>query len=728
MGIKAGIDLGTTFSAVAVIDENTGLPKIVNNSENEKTTPSVIQFADGVIKCGIEAKEAFSNGEAGCAAFFKRNMGLHQPYITADGKNFTAEELSGILLKHIKEDAENVLGTKIDEAVITVPAYFYSKEREATMEAARLAGLKVRKIINEPTAAVIAYGLEHWRTNANILVYDLGGGTFDVTLVRMDDNEIIRTLSTTGNRFLGGSDWDKRMEEIIIGKILEETGFNASESERFKEIIKGCAENCKKQLSNRDTARYKVSVPDFGWVTVKITRDEFDGATIDLLDQTGVLCEAVLSDAGITWNDVTDVLLVGGSTRMIQVKEYLRKLSGRQPISHVNPDEAVALGAAVQTILADPDYAALKVMDKEEKYADSKKNRLIKSVEPERKLSASHIKKILLNEVTTHPMGIIAVNKEGTHYINELIIPANHPIPTRSVRSFKFFTSPGENNELEIYVLQGEGKPLECVIPYKYVVTGIKYENKGETIIRIQYSYDLNGIIHVQARQGNSKVDLPIRKESVPEDMSMYGRPVDKSQFLKREPLSVIMAIDTSGSMWGDPIVEAKRAMHSFIGQFAESMKNGETKIGIAAFDYGNDMVQELTDNIDKCQAAIDGIDNRGGAGEHPIDGIREGFSNVMGRKCAIILTDGIWFDNGRAIAAAKTCHEIGIEIATIGFGDANGSFLSAISSSTANAFLVNQGEIVSTFGKIAQSLEKTQSNNRLYTEKYTDTEVWDIV
>jgi len=724
MGVAVGIDLGTTFSAVAVIDPESKLPKIIRNTEDEKITPSVIHFAKDGIKFGIEAKEAFSNGESGCAAFFKRNMGLHQTYITINEKTYTAEELSGMLLKHIKEDSEKVLDTTIDEAVITVPAYFYSKEREATMEAARFADLKVRKIINEPTAAVIAYGLNHWRTNANILVYDLGGGTFDVTLVRMDENEVLRTISTTGNRFLGGSDWDKRIEKIIIQKLLEETQFDTTESERFSELIKGAAENCKIQLSQKPTAQFSLSIPDYGYVNIEISRQEFDSATIDLIDQTGILCNKVLDEAGVTWKDISDILLVGGSTRMIQVKEYLFNLSKKQPISHVNPDEAVAIGAAVQTVLSDANCVLLKMPDK--KGGADSRNKLIKKVEPAKKLSSSAISKIALHEVTTHSMGIIAVNETGTEYINELIIPANHQIPTRSARSFKFFTSSCEENELEIYVLQGDGKPLDCIIPYKYVVTGIKHDQSGETIIRIQYSYDQNGIIHVQARQGNTDLDLPIRKEPVPEDMSAYGKPIEKKTINNLEKLNVVMAIDVSGSMDGSPMAQAQAAMCNFV----QNMNFNYTQVGVVAVSDESSIVGKLSKNASSCIHSINSIkcgQTGYGNGAHPFDTIKQMLSNVKGKSVAIILADGVWYNTDKAIAAAKQCNECGIETFAVGFGSVNKEFLDAISSTTENALLVSQSELTQTFGKIAQTLNTQETKGSTRYNEHSDTEVWDI-
>ena len=218
MSISVGIDLGTTFSAVAYIDPKSKSPQIIPNREGKKITPSVIQFLDGEIIFGSEAEGAYNAGEPNCVATFKREMGNDEPYCYIDGVPYTSEKLSSLLLRYLKENAEEALGEPIKDAVITVPAYFYSREREATYRAAESAGLKVKKIIDEPNAAAMAYGLNNWRENANILVYDLGGGTFDVTLVHMGKNGELSTVTTRGNHKLGGRDWDNRIEDILFDR------------------------------------------------------------------------------------------------------------------------------------------------------------------------------------------------------------------------------------------------------------------------------------------------------------------------------------------------------------------------------------------------------------------------------------------------------------------------------------------------------------------------------
>ena len=533
MSISVGIDLGTTFSAVAYIDPKTKLPQIIPNSEGNKLTPSVIQFLDGNVIFGSEAEDAYNAGEEDCVATFKREMGIDKPYCYVDGKPYTSEDLSAMLLKHLKDEAETTIGETIKDAVITVPAYFYSKEREATIRAAETAGLKVKKIIDEPNAAAMAYGLNHWRENANILVYDLGGGTFDVTLVHMEKDGVLSTITTRGNHKLGGRDWDARIEDILVTRFESETGLDIRGDRELLSIVSGMSEGVKKQLSAQNMQAIKVSAsfPGYGKAMVSITRAEFEENTADLLNRTGALCLAVLEEAELSQKDVTDVLLVGGSTRMPQVSSYLQRLFNKRPLSHVNPDEAVALGAAIQSSKANEAYTALSVQVVDGKKITDRTNSGLSShltVREERKLSS--LSMLTLKETTAHAMGVIAINDEGNHYYNEIIIPANHPRPVRAAKKFRFYTYPQSANELAIYVLQGDSEnPLDCQISYKYVVTGIKHVNRGEingTVIRIQYSYDVNGIIHIQARQENSTVDLPIRREKIPADISEFGQPV----------------------------------------------------------------------------------------------------------------------------------------------------------------------------------------------------------
>lgn len=531
MGVSVGIDLGTTFSAVAYINPKTKHPEIIPNSEGNRITPSVIQFFDGEMIFGSEAEAAMAAGESDCVATFKREMGSEEPYCYIDGTPYTSEQLSGFLLRHLKKDAETALGDIITDAVITVPAYFYSREREATINAAKAAGLKVRKIIDEPNAAAMAYGLEHWRENARILVYDLGGGTFDITLVVMRKDGQLSTVATRGNHKLGGRDWDARIEDLLLDRFEADTGLDLRADPEACAIVRGLSEGVKKQLSVIATVRVAALFPGFGKSAVSVSRQEFESGTSDLLEQTGALCQAVLDETGLSAKDVTDVLLVGGSTRMPQVSAYLQRMFGKKPIAHVNPDEAVALGAAIQSSKETEAYTALSVQ-----VVDGRKKTNMgyvglstrAAVKPSKKLTSVGV--MTLRETTAHAMGVVAINDEGDRYYNEIIIPANHPRPVRAAKRFRFYTQPGIDNELELYVLQGDSEnPTDCQIPHKYVVSGIRHVKRGEiagTVIRVQYSYDANGVIHVQARQEEDTKDLPVRQESVPDSAYRFGQPI----------------------------------------------------------------------------------------------------------------------------------------------------------------------------------------------------------
>jgi len=729
MAVSVGIDLGTTFSAVAYIDPKTKLPKIIPNREGKQITPSIIQFVDGKPIFGAEAESAFIAGESGCVATFKRNMGKTEAYCVIDDKPYTAEDLSALLLRHLKEDAEAGLGDTIKDAVITVPAYFYSTEREATLRAATAAGIKVRKIIDEPNAAAMAYGLNNWRENANILVYDLGGGTFDVTLVRMGQNGDLSTITTRGNHLLGGRDWDDRIELLLLDKFAEETDISTHSNVAIKIMLRGMTEGIKKQLSAMQSAKVTASIPGFGSVSVSITRSEFEERTADLIDRTGSLCQAVLAEAGLSAKDITDILLVGGSTRMPQVSQYIQNLFGKKPITHVNPDEAVALGAAIQSAKENESYVTLAVqVTKDGKKVTDRRSTGLSShaaVKPSQKLSGIGL--LTLRESTAHAMGIIAISPDSTKYINDIIIPANHPRPVRVAKAFAFYTTARGTNEMEIYVLQGDNEnPLDNLIPYKYVVSGIRHikGQKGKTTIRVQYSYDNNGIIHVQARQEDDRVDLPIRKEPVPDDMSKYALPIDPDDYLKPEPLNVVMAVDVSGSMSGDPLSDAQNAMCDFVRQMDMSF----TRVGVVAVSDTSVVVERLTSDDNACICSIRSITvGQTGYGNdaHPFNIIMEMLSGEYGRLFAIVLADGVWSNQSAAVKAAHRCNAAGIETAAIGFGGADEKFLREISSEDANALFVSQSQLTSAFGAIAQSLGGA-TNRSGYDNIASDVKTWE--
>jgi molecular chaperone DnaK len=730
MPVTVGIDLGTTFSAVAIVKQGKDLPEIIPTREGEKITPSVIQFVDGKPIFGSEAWSAFKAGESNCVTTFKRDMGKSTSYCDIDGSEYTSEQLSALLLGHLKVEAEYVLGDTIGDAVITVPAYFLSREREATINAAKRAGLKIKKLIDEPNAAAMAYGLGSWRENANILVYDLGGGTFDVSLIRMEKNGILETKTTCGDHELGGKDWDNRLISLLLEKIAEETGFDVNDDYDTKAMIRGSAEGVKKQLSELNKA--KITIKEY---TINVTRDEFENVTKDLIERTGNLCQTAVRKAGLKNSDITDVLLVGGSTRMPQVKKYLSKMFGKEPISHVNPDEAVALGAAIQATKENDAYLMVdnfkthlvdgKLID-DRKILDVRNNL---QVLPARKLNVGLM---TLHETTAHAMGIIAINPDNTRYINDIIIPANHRRPVKVAKAFGFHTSSRGANEMEIYVLQGDYEnPLKCdILPYKYVVSGIRHikEQRGKTTIRVQYSYDNNGIIQVTARQENDKNNLDIRKEPKPEDMSKYGLPIDPNEFLKPEQLSVVLAVDVSGSMLGvHDGVEALTAAQNAMNEFIKKMDFSHTQVGVIAVADRAVKVIDLTDDERKSMNAIQSVRNAdaGGANAgHPFDMIKSMLVDQEGKRIAIVLADGAWQCQSEAIKVAKECNSIGIDTAAIGFGSADYTFLQNISNTEAQ--LVSQSELTQAFGSIAQSLGGTSNTKSGSDGIAFDTDTWE--
>ncbi|MBQ9082549.1 MAG: Hsp70 family protein [Clostridia bacterium] len=731
--MQIGIDLGTTYSLAAIFDEKTGQPKIIPDRNGNKITPSVIQILEnGEILVGWEAKEACEAGEYGCVSAFKRGMGKEEMYCTFYGKDYTSVELSAILLRYLKEEVEYVTGQTVDEAVVTVPAYFYHKERKATMTAARQAGLNIRQIINEPTAAAIHYGAKHWRENARILVYDLGGGTFDTTLIRMKKDGEMESLQTLGNHTLGGKDWDERLSNLVEEKIEADTGFRTETDRAVRQEIRQGIENVKKQLTQRNTASVRLHLPGIGLYTVNVTRDEFDQRTRDLIERTGDLCSSLLQRCGLQWTDITDILLVGGSTRMRQVPEYLKAISGHTPLAQVHPDEAVALGAAVQVHKPLPEYlvvssTAAPAADKPYLFRRKKPAASVpETVGAEKQLSNALC--VTPMDVVAHAMGVIAVNQEGTHYINKTIIPANQRIPVKYAEAFHYYTSSKSDNELEIYVLQGEKAPLECQIIGKYVVTGIVHDRAANpTIIRIQYSYDVNGMIHVQARQGDAQEDLPIREEPVPEDMSKFGRPVEmESTTVEAEPLTAMLAVDVSGSMSGTPLRDAKNAMCHFVDEV--SNYPGQVRVGVIAVSDRSEIVQKPTSNAALCKMNINSIQlGKTGYGNQgqPFNDILSELKDVAGIRLALVLADGVWSRQAHAVRRAHACHAQGIQVTGIGFGSADVKFLQDISCGDYKSMLVSQSELKRSFGKIAQEISGSAGSQKSGRSESTAADTW---
>lgn len=703
MGIRVGIDLGTTFSAVARINGSTGKPEVIKNSFGSPITPSVLCFEpNGNILFGEDAKGLQGMGNTNAIAFFKRNMGNDQFCVEFFGKTYTATDLSAILLKNLVREAEQSCGEKIDAAVITVPAYFTHKERQATIDAGKKAGLDVIAIINEPTAAAFAYGLNEKAGEQTVLIYDLGGGTFDVTIAQIKKNKI-NILGSDGNHELGGKDWDDCIARYLAQQFLEEYGADLGEDDEMAASLLVTAEAVKKQLTSKDEVNVPINYKNIRG-NVIITESLFEEISDFLIGATKDLTNHLLDSVGLTWSDITGAILVGGSTRMRMIHNYVRDMSGKDPLSGVNVDEAVALGAAIR---ANIDEAGNSISSGILGLIGAKKN-------------IGVIGAKAVSDVTAHALGMIAVSEDGERYVNSVIIPKNTTIPAEKKRSYNFKTRT-EDNELEVYVLQGAfERPLDNTIIDKYVITKIEKVEKNPSIIEVTYKYTSNGVVDVSAVQTENKKVLPIKIEKVPEDMSWTdGSPKDQASAGAPPEIEVILAIDLSGSMRGEPVKKAQTAMKEFVNQ----MEPEFAKIGLLAFADRSELLLRPTNDFKHVMRKIDDIN----VGDVGICNRAEPFTDALSAlrvsrfdkhkdkiRYLVVLTDGVWDNSGYAVKQAKNCHKDGIEVMALGFGGADYGFLKRIASTDEFASLTNLSDLTVSFSKIAQAIGDNTSRSGL--------------
>ncbi len=558
MGKAVGIDLGTTNSVVAVLEG--GEPAVIANAEGNRTTPSIVAFKGSEVLVGELAKRQAITNPDNTIRSIKREIGTSWKE-SFEGKEYTPQEISARILQKLKTDAEAYLGEDVTEAVITVPAYFNDAERQATKEAGKIAGLNVLRIINEPTAASLAYGLEN-SEDQKILVYDLGGGTFDVSVLEISEG-VFEVKSTAGDSKLGGDDWDEKVMDWLVDKFKSSTGIDISTDKMAMQRIKEGAEKAKIELSS--TSETEINLPfitanDAGpqHLLEKLSRSEFEKITADLVERTKAPVSKAIEDAGLSYSDIEHIILVGGSTRIPSIQALVKSMTGKDPHKGVNPDEVVASGAAIQAGVLKGD-----------------------------------VKDVLLLDVTPLTLGV-----ETKGGIVAKMIERNTTIPTK--RSETFTTAEDGQTEVEIHVLQGEREMASGNKSLgKFKLTEIPSAKQGTPQIEVTFDIDANGIVNVNAK------DLGTGKE---QNITITGGSALEDDEIER----MIKDAETHANEDAQKkeIIETRNLAEGMVTsteKMLEENKDKATDEEVAAINAGKDALSKVLENE---EASLEDIKN----------------------------------------------------------------------------------------------------------------------